>query len=334
MIGGEGLNGEFLSNIDRSSIDTGEALGEFSVSDTSLSDRGVSTKSIALGRYIYVSVQNFISRAELGGDGTLGSFLPLLDSGLDSNYENYAIAVVKNTLYLIGGAHDMLTSFTADTIVKAATINADGTITKFSTVPGVSLTTPRSDPMIAIAGNKLYVMGGFSEHTQDLTTVEQATIGDDGQLGPFSVVGSFAVAGRGGAAVVVTDRFLYVVGGSGSGAATTIERAAINSDGSLGQFALVLNVGLTKPRRAYASAVVGHYVYIIGGLNSSTTETSIERSSIGSDGSLSSFSPFARTVSIARSGASTVVIGNLLYVVGGFGADLSLRTDIEQSTLQ
>jgi N-acetylneuraminic acid mutarotase len=334
MVGGEGLNGEVLSSIDRSSIDAGESLGEFSISDTSLSNRGVSTKSISLGRYMYVAVQNSISRAELGGDGTLGPFLPLLDLGLDSNYESYAIAVVKNSLYLIGGAHDMVTSFTADAVVKAATINADGTITKFSTVPGVSLTTPRSDAMVAIAGNRLYVMGGFSEHTQDLTTVEQATIADDGQLGPFSVVGSLNVAGRGGARVVVTDRFLYVIGGSSSGAETTIERAAINSDGSLGQFALVLNVGLTKPRRAYASAVVGQYVYIIGGLSSSTTERSIERSLIGSDGSLSSFSPFARTLSIARSGASTVVIGNSLYVVGGFAADLSLRTDIEQSTLQ
>lgn len=91
---------------------------------------------------------------------------------------------------------------------------------------------------------------------------------------------------------------------------------------------------LLNPRWFYAIAVVGNFLYLIGGQGPSGAQRSIERAAISGDGSLGAFTLAPDTLETARAGISSVVLGNKLYVFGGFGDDLKFHASVEVATLQ
>jgi N-acetylneuraminic acid mutarotase len=111
---------------------------------------------------------------------------------------------------------------------------------------------------------------------------------------------------------------LYVLGGrDDSGSLDSIERAQVKPDGTLGPFALD-SVALVKKRRDHAAVVLGDELYVLGGrTDDDAPEPSIEVARIAPDGSLGSFEIVERSLPSARSGHTSVVIGNMLHVLGG-----------------
>ena len=97
-----------------------------------------------------------------------------------------------------------------------------------------------------------------------------------------------------------------------------MERAPINADGTLGAFALVPDAALVLPRAGHASVKLGTWLYVVGGSGANGTLSSVERAKINVDGSLGQFAMVPDVaLTIARSGYTIAVIGNLLYVFGG-----------------
>jgi Kelch motif protein len=259
-----------------------------------------------------------VERATINADGSLGIFATVPGVVLGVPRSGATAVVIGRSVYVIGGANSSGPRAT----LERASINPDGSLGGFAIVQGVALATARSQHMSVVLGNSLYVLGGLDAGNAPLGSVERATIQPDGSLGPFAPVSGVALlTARSGATAAVVGASLYVVGGGGSSATLdTVERAAIDGDGSLGAFTLVSGVHLNTPRASLASAVVGSSLYVLGGFASMPTD-SVEQAPINSDGSLGAFST-SSTVQLTdlHTGLSAVVARNYLYVVGGFPA--------------
>jgi len=112
---------------------------------------------------------------------------------------------------------------------------------------------------------------------------------------------------------------------------STIERALIAPDGSLGPFEVLPNITLTTPRVDFSAAIVGQFLYVLGGQDTNVSAAnlrSIERAAIQPDGSLGPFTPIAVPLSVPRSGHKSLVIGSFLYVLGGRN-DASPRMEMD-----
>lgn len=116
--------------------------------------------------------------------------------------------------------------------------------------------------------------------------------------------------------VVVTKNRVYSIGGrNATGVVNTIYTAPINSDGTLGAWALY---GTTPSSYSFRQAVVvNNYLYLIGGYNDSIVATSETLyTTINPDGTLGSWSTAAPIpLPIARSKA--FLTKGKIYIVGG-----------------
>src|SRR3569623_1966719 len=180
------------------------------------------------------------------------------------------------------------------------------------------LAVPRSGAGAVVVGHDLYVIGGMTG-TTPLGTVEHALINADGTLGTFSIVTGVAlVTARSGAATVALGGYVYAIGGAiASGPLATVERAKIQSDGSLATFATVSGVTLGTARSDAASAVVGDSLFIVGGTGTSGKRASIEAAVIDPDSSLEAFTASSQMLATPRAGAGTITTAGSLYVLGG-----------------
>jgi N-acetylneuraminic acid mutarotase len=251
-----------------------------------------------------------------------------LSASLATARDSHTSTVIGRYLYALGGIG---TSGPLSN-VEQASINADGSLGPFATVPGINLVTGRQAHTTTVLGNYLYVIGGFGNSSLD--SVERATIAPDGSLGPFSTVSDVALTtARRGHTSAVIGNHLYILGGFGSNVLNTVEQAIINVDGSLGPFATVPDVTLVTARYGHTTAVIGNYVYVLGGTGSNGSLQTVERANINGDGSLRPFALVSgATLMSARSGHTTAVAGNYIYVLGGIGGNTSLNS-VERAPL-
>lgn len=235
-------------------------------------------------------------------------------SFLTTQRQGGSSVVIGKYVYAIGGLNFVPSE---SSVVERALINADDTLGSFAAVPGVALTTGRHDAVLAVLGGYVYVIGGQASGTA-LTSIERAPVAPDGTLGAFTIYGQTLTSSRTGATSAVVGASLYVLGGIVAGTVSnSIEVAPIAPDGTLGAFAPVTSSSLADPRAGAAAAVIGTYLYVIGGESSAALKT-IERAPIDGTGALGTFtlvSPIPLV--IARAYPSVAVLGNALYVIGG-----------------
>jgi len=176
------------------------------------------------------------------------------------------------------------------------------------------LTTPRMRPAAVVANGYIYVLGGWNG--SNLNSVERAAVNDDGSLGSWQTMNSMLSA-RTALAAVAVNGYIYAIGGDGGGynsgpVLSSVERAVINGDGSLGIWQTMTS--MTTPRAALAAATVGGYIYAIGGRYDLS---SVERAVINPDGSLG---PWQSTTSMAlgRYAHVATAVNGYLYAIGGY----------------
>ena len=243
-----------------------------------------------------------IERALINADGSLG---PFQVTGNLSVARTFASAIrLKDDLYILGGSTGASNIPVAS--IEHASIGSDGTLGSFMT-KNESLTSPRSGHASVIIGRWIYVVGGG-------TTVERAPVSTT-DIGAFELVSNSLTVARSKAAIEVTGRKLVVIGGEEATTLSTIEEASISDDGDIGPFTLS-SIGLASPRSAAASVVIDDSLYLIGGNNGLQDLSSVDRTPIAEDGSLSGFSSIS-DLSIPRRGLSLQVVDNWVYVLGG-----------------
>ncbi len=110
------------------------------------------------------------------------------------------------------------------------------------------------------------------------------------------------------------NTYVYVVAGLTAVPTTTVEYALIDGQGNVGKWAITSSLNAT--RYFHSSAIVGNYMYAVGGANTAALLNSVEFASFNNDGTLSSWtttSSFAtaRYIHTATSNAG------YLYLFGG-----------------
>lgn len=258
---------------------------------------------------------NSIERAPTNADGTIGAFDLVSDVSLLQARSGHSSVVVGGTLFVIAGSGStrMLNS------VEHAAINSDGILGPFMLDTGTALVTPRTGHVSVVIGNSLFVIGGTRSDGSKLDSIERAIIQRDGSLGPFASVDAALSIPRSGHTAEVIGNELYVLGGNTTGGipSSSVERASIGADGSLGTFSSAPGVMLSAPRTGHRSAVLSGVLYVLGGSGSGGVIASVESAAISMGGSLGPFAAYATALSTARTGHTMALIGNWTYMIGG-----------------
>ena len=280
-----------------------------------------------LGRYVYVfggDDRAEVARARINVDGTLGRFESGGGAGtLQQGRSRHMSVRLGDWFYVLGGAN----AGTPLAAVEQTSIDENGEPQSEFSSYFHSLTQARAGAALAVVGTHVYVIGGYApDPGAPLATIERAQVARGGELDPFeAVMTTQLVTARSGHTVEVIGDYLYVIGGSGSGGAlVSVERALISPNGELGPFAPYQN--LTTPREKHASLVLPPYLYVIGGTGGEDLD-SIEITEIFEFGDIGTFSPLPFALPAPRSGASAVVAGNDLYLIGGRISSSATATD-------
>jgi len=226
----------------------------------------------------------------------------------------FATAVVKNHVYLLGGysSRGVLDS------IEHAEIGPDGTLGPFEELP-IKLLGPRRHATAIVLGDWLYVLNGGQDGPEP--TVQRARISADGTLDAFQAAGSLTHPHSGHSAIVIGDQ-LYVLGGD------ALEAAEIEGDALLA-FRVVDTTSVPAApdpisRTAAQTQVIGDSLCLLGGYDVDITpSTTAVCAPIGSDGSLGGFHSTASQV-MPRADGADLVIGTRLYMFGGATSSSSL----------
>jgi hypothetical protein len=245
-------------------------------------------------------------------DGTIVATVPAGAPGL------YAVNVQNGDGITSGGL--------VFAVTPAETFNASAlTWTAGPTLPGAVSGAGVAFAQIGSSGY-VYVAGGAGASGAPVATVSYASVNTDGTLGAWTAATALPMALEFPAAVAATPRnsavmsngFLYVVGGATSAAGTpvsTVYRAPINPDGSLGSSWTTANA-LLAPLRSVAASVRYGSMYVIGGATTSNAPVATAyRSPIQEDGAVTWKTQPSLPAARARFGFGAY--GLYLYVVGG-----------------
>ena len=311
------------NSVERAAINADGTIGSFElVGDVGLSDARSGHTSVLIGNAIFViggsgrsGALGSVERAEINADGSLGNFTPVTGTTLTTPRSGHTTTVVGNAVYAIGGTRGDGNKLAS---VERAVIQPDGSLGPFAIVPDAALVTARGDHSTELIGNALYILGGDLGSGGPSDGVERAVINPDGSLGAFSVErGTRLATPRRGHRTVVLGDAVYVLGGSSAGSAIGgVERAPITTSGSLGAFAAVSSSALSTARSGHALAVVGNWLYAIGGSSGGGPTRAIDRASLNADSALGAFVPSGVSLVLSRVHDTSVVIRDFIYMIG------------------
>lgn len=208
--------------------------------------------------------------------------------------------VTKNRVYLLGGY-----SGGNVTTVYTAPISADGSLGDWTT--GTALPTAVAAGQAFATDSRVYLIGATVTYT--------APISADGTLGAWATGPTIPTSVYGSQLIVIKNR-IYMLGGNtslGSGFNSIIYTAAINPDGTLGDFTTAGNL---PANIGWAQAVVTfNRVYLMGGYTGAAL-SAVYTTSINEDGTLGTWAP-AISLPAARGGARLFATKNMIYLIGG-----------------
>jgi N-acetylneuraminic acid mutarotase len=225
-----------------------------------------------------------------------------------------AAVIAGGRVYMIGGA---LASGAPSATIDSMVVNADDTLGD-PTSNVAMLTTARSRHASLAIGPYVYAIGGAAAGGAT-DSVEGAQLDEMLQLGMFGPPPGDVklTVPREGLAAAVIGNYVWVVGGKNDqGELATLERAPIYEQGLIGTFEPISGIELVTGRSGHSLAVVGNYLYVIGGSNGGTPLNSIERFELTPEGYIGESFAYGQ-LSTARAHHTSVVVGDSIYVIGG-----------------
>ncbi len=329
---GGAVNEAPTATVERAMINADGTLGEFEPGPA-LTQARDSLMLWELAGYVYVASGTTVERAPINPDGSLGSFA-LTSSTIASNWGRGAAVVAGSYVYLLGG-------FLHESDYARAPIDAAGNVGDFVVTTGV-LPDVFIDNSALTIGNYIYIIGRYSDGLAD-----RAPIQGDGTLGPWeSILATNRI--RQGGAFFELGGALWAVGGNdntqtvdlgGNTATDTVEGAALTSDGSLGTFQ-THGATTVAPMADFRSALIGNYLYLIGGRDGATMQASKRvqvatiQDAAHSTGGLGTFAATTSTLPAVRALFASATIGDHVYLIGGHDATFAPLATIDVATVR
>jgi hypothetical protein len=365
---GDGGNDTATGTIERATIMPDGTLQSFSVASVQMMNARAGFGLAVVGGKLYVfggyngnTQVEAVEAAPIGDDGSLGAFSPALTpDGWPEGRDEITYANVGNHIYVFGGsragveyaavtsaqfdvASGQLLPFAVENLylpeaftqggtavvvenqihvlgskLYTASIDASGALGDFAATPS----TVPAEAGIAVIGNRLVAIGG-----QNSDAVSDAVIAPDGNLGPFTSRTPL-MRQRAGAALLVHEPYLYVIGGS---ADKSIERLTILADGSIASARELVTSTLIEARAHMSAFVDSGSVFLVGGVDpmTSTPRATVESAPLQGSGALGAFVT-STTLSLGSArgqhgglfvdGSDMTSTVSRYFVVGGVGA--------------
>ncbi len=179
------------------------------------------------------------------------------------------------------------------------------------------LNVVRAGAAMVTYNNFVYMIAGV-DGRKFLRSTEYAPILPDGRIGEWKT-GPQLIEDRGFTEAVVKNGYIYVVGGgngpNGQNLLTTVERAKINPDGSLGAWRQENN-RTVLPRRCTKLSLIGDYLYSFGGYGGALLD-SVEYAKIETDGSVGKWTMASEAMTLPRYVNSVKTVDGFAFVLGG-----------------
>lgn len=375
VIAGENNAGALLSDSQRAAIATDGYVGSFTAdaslpapaTDAAIGHRYVSASAHNSTLYLYgglnngATASNVIMWAPLtGATGTVGSWVKSLQT-LSTARWGAAATPYNGYIYVVGGCTTGVPPCTAYlSSVEIIRANNGSTGQTSQTNAGIwtnaanSFSTARADLQYVAFNGFMYVMGGCTAYTTGTcsawtTNVQHAAIASSGNLGAWSgALDAQLTVGRSYGAALVYNSQIYLIGGSVPGTVDTgtVLSATINATGNVGSWSTLSSLPSGAERRGFGAAVSNNYIYIAGGVNSSTRKNDVLYSKIATDGTLSSpancvssggtlsapWCTSGKTFTTARQDLNVVTYNSVLYVATGYDGTNNLG-DVQYSSL-
>jgi N-acetylneuraminic acid mutarotase len=266
ILGGYNAN-SYLNTIQRASFDNdGNLTSSWSNTGTlpvAMTEMGyVATKD----RFYLIGGENgsghlsTVYSAPINNDGTLGTFrteTSLPDTRIDS-----VCFVIKNKLYVVGGGN----SANSTNTVYQSTINNDGTLSSWTTLPNFPINFHDGKPLII--KDRIYIFGATNDN--GVSNIYYATYDSNGNIDSWTN-GPVIPDNINNSAIVCTDNYVFTVSGYNEKNNTYTNvayRAPISSDGSIGAWTQISNGPVAAGFGQ--SVIVGNKIYFIGGFHSDT----------------------------------------------------------------
>jgi len=251
------------STVERARINSDGTLGKWILETDTLPIPVYGAEAIAVDDYIYVIAGNqhpyapttAVQRAEVNPDGSLQSWQQM--STLNNQRVNPAVCEYQDYIYVMGGNPSK-----ALNSVEYAQINPDGSLSSWQYTSASQV--GRWLPTAQAYNGYVYLIGGFNGGPN--STVEYAAINPDGSLSEWSYTSSLTVPRSGSPGSALLNGYLYALVGDNNsdGCLNTVEKAYINSDGTLGTWVLESDTLVDRITIA-GCAQKGIHVYLVGG---------------------------------------------------------------------
>jgi galactose oxidase-like protein len=209
VLGGTLQSGTVSATMERAPLAPDGSLGPFEVVTGSLVHPRVAATVEVIGDNLYLiggsddaGVLDEVERAPIGADGSLGTFAVV--PGIKQQRAAHTSHVIGSSLYVLGG----LAGSNQSSVDQAAI--AGDTFGAFTTLSTVAIVPARANHASIVAGDSVFVIGGYNEALGTTGPVLQAMIDANG-LSPFQQLAS--AAPRVGHTSVRIGRSVYVFGG-------------------------------------------------------------------------------------------------------------------------
>jgi hypothetical protein len=260
---------------------------------------------------------------------------PAIAPARDHHATFVARTAAGDFLYVAGGTDHYASFLRSD--VQRAPIGADGSVGAW-TMQG-SLPAPLAGMGVVVVGDTVILTGGVTggpmlEMPAFSNRTLLAKIGADGTIAPWTQGPTFP-GGREHMSLVAQDRNLYLVGGlTGNDGTTSVARAILAGDGTLGAWTAM--TPLPGKRSHHASTIAGGAIYVSGGIvGGPTMGTSLDdviRAPIQQDGTLGRWEQVStlpaplcvHSIELHRGG---------LWIFGGLEADSEFIANVRRATL-
>lgn len=262
---------------------------------------------------------NVVQYACPASDGTISAWTTSA-APLTANIMNLALATYNSYLFGVGGYTGAAYQATA----QIAHVNnggngmtgANGTTTTAMTSNGTTA-APRYFHATVAYNGYLYALGGYTGSAY-LNTVVYAPITGPGTVGAWATTSAFT-NNRAYSSVAVYNGRLYLTGGyNGTTFFGDYQYSTVQSDGTLGPWSTSANIGATAtPRATHGSVAYNGYLYVVGGLSTTTTYLStVQYAPINADGSVGTWASTTALPGI-RATSVAVAYNGFIYVLGG-----------------